>query len=98
MDNIDMILDALVRPGASGISRNMKKGISQLSFLDDMAIGDVLELSKKSGFEGVELMLKEEGELSLDSSEKEIEAIKKLAQDIGIEIASLVSLIPWDRR
>ena len=73
----------------------MKKGISQLSFQDEMSVIEVLKLSKKFGFEGVELMLKEEGDFSIDSSESQIKAIGKQAQDIGIEIASLVSLIPW---
>ena len=86
------------RTGARGRGRGeiMKKGISQLCFPDEMGIEDVLSISKKAGFQGVELMVKEEGELSLESSERDIAAIGKIAGDAGIELASLVTLIPWE--
>ena len=49
----------------------MKKGINIWSFPEG-SIKDSLTLSKKAGFEGVELALNGEGELSLNSTEGEI--------------------------
>lgn len=74
----------------------MKKGINFWSFPDNTPLAKAMELAKDAGFEGIEPCLAGSGELSLESSEKEIFQIKKAADDIGIEIASLASWLPWE--
>ncbi|MEA4832752.1 L-ribulose-5-phosphate 3-epimerase UlaE [bioreactor metagenome] len=73
----------------------MKKGINIWSFPSGMTLSEKIVMAKKAGFEGIELSLDEEGELSLKSGEKELGAIKKLASDTGISLPSLASGLYW---
>ena len=75
----------------------MKKGINIWSFPQG-SIKDSLTLAKKAGFEGVELALGAEGELSMTSTESEIKEIKKLADDMGMALYSLSCGLCWDYR
>ncbi len=75
----------------------MKKGINIWSF-PQASIKDNLLLAKKAGFEGVELALNAEGELSMNSSEAEIKNVKKIADDLGLELYSLSCGLCWDYR
>lgn len=75
----------------------MKKGINIWSFPAG-TIKESLTLAKKAGFEGVELALNGEGELSLNSTEKELLAIKKTADDLGLSLYSLSCGLCWDYR
>lgn len=73
----------------------MKKGINIWSFQSGTSLEDAMILAKKCGYDGFELALNKEGELSLLSSEKEILNIKSMANDIGIEIPSLATGLYW---
>ena len=75
----------------------MKKGINIWSFPVG-TIKENLTLAKKAGFEGVELALNGEGELSLQSTEKEITEIRKMAEDMGLKLYSLSCGLCWDYR
>lgn len=72
----------------------MKKGISIWSFPAG-SLKDSFELAKKAGFEGVEVALDETGELSLESTEKDLLKIKEQAKDSGIELYSIASGLYW---
>jgi hexulose-6-phosphate isomerase len=78
----------------------MKKGISYWSFPGGLEgkkkIRDCLLEAKEAGFDGVELALSAEGELSLQSSKSDVEKIKVSADNLGIEISSLASVLFWD--
>ena len=75
----------------------MKKGINIWSFPAG-SIQDNLMLAKNAGFEGVELALNPEGELSVDSTENEIKEIKRVADGLGLSLYSLSSGLCWDYR
>lgn len=75
----------------------MKKGINIWSF-PKATIQENLMLAKNAGFEGVELALNGEGELSLQSTEKEIAEVKKIADDLGLALYSLSCGLCWDYR
>lgn len=75
----------------------MKKGINIWSFPCG-TIKKSLELAKRAGFEGVELALNGEGELSLQSTEKEIIGVRKMAEDMGLKLYSLSCGLCWDYR
>ena len=75
----------------------MKKGINVWSFPQG-TVKDTLTLAKKSGFEGVELALNGEGELSLTSTEAEIKQVKQMADDMGLALYSLSCGLCWDYR
>ncbi len=73
----------------------MKKGINIWSFKSGMTVAECMAMAKDAGFDGIELSLDEQGELGLNSSEKDILRIKKIAEDTGIEIASLATGLYW---
>ena len=75
----------------------MKKGINVWSFPQG-TIKDSLNLAKSAGFEGVELALNAEGELSMTSTDKEINSIKNMANDMGLSLYSLSCGLCWDYR
>lgn len=75
----------------------MKKGINIWSFPQG-TIKDSLTLAKKAGFEGVELALNGEGELSMQSTEAEIKQVKAMADDMGLSLYSLSCGLCWDYR
>ena len=75
----------------------MKKGINIWSFPQG-TIKESLTLAKKAGFEGVELALGGSGELSMQSTESEIKAVKKTADDLGLALYSLSCGLCWDYR
>lgn len=73
----------------------MKKGISIWSF-PAMSLNDSFALAKKAGFEGVEVALDENnGEITLNSTEKELLEIKKQAENNGIKLYSVASGLYW---
>lgn len=72
----------------------MKKGISVWSF-KSQSLAEIFNLAKKAGFEGVEVALDESGEVSLSTSEKELQNVKKKASDCGIVLYSLASGLYW---
>ena len=73
----------------------MKKGINIWSFKSGMTIAECMTMAKDAGYDGIELSLNEEGELSLNSTEKDILKIKEMAENEGIEIASLATGLYW---
>ena len=75
----------------------MKKGINIWSFPQD-SIKNNLALAKKAGFDGVELSLGNNDELTLTSTEKEIKEVKKIADGLGLSLYSLCCNSCWDLR
>jgi hexulose-6-phosphate isomerase len=61
-----------------------------------MPLADVFALAKKAGFEGVEVALGMEGEISLNSTEADLLKVKKAADDCGIQLYSLSCGLYWD--
>ncbi|MGM8364889.1 sugar phosphate isomerase/epimerase family protein [Virgibacillus sp. W0181] len=74
----------------------MKKGINYWSFQDGTPVYDAMVIAKNARFDGIEFCLADTGELSLESTDKEILQVKEQAAEIGIEMASLASWLPWE--
>jgi hexulose-6-phosphate isomerase len=80
----------------------MKKSISYWSFSGGLEGKPQLDLkgcmkkAKEAGFEGVELVVAETGELTLDSTREDMEGIAQVAKDVGIELSSLATGLLWD--
>ena len=72
----------------------MKKGISIWSFAET-DLRKCMELAKDAGFDGLELALDEHGLVSMDSTKEDIEKVKKMAEEVGIELYSLASGLYW---
>jgi len=75
----------------------MKKSINQWAFPypERMNLRECFQLAKDAGFDGIELNYDEENDLSPKSGTKEYKEIRKMADDIGIEISGLCSFLFW---
>lgn len=74
----------------------MYKSINQWSFPEGMRISEMMRQAKALGFDAFEPALSETGELSLESSDAEILAIRDEAKRIGIRLSSLASGLSWN--
>ncbi len=72
----------------------MKKGISIWSFAES-DLKKCFEIAKKAGFDGVEVALDETGPISLASTKEDILAVKKMAEEVGVELYSVASGLYW---
>lgn len=82
---------------ASGTRYDMKKSINLWAFPypDRMNLRECLQLAKDAGFDGIELNYDLENDLSPKSGPKDYAAIRKMADEIGIEISGLCSFLFW---
>lgn len=80
----------------------MKKSINYWSFpgvlsgKPELQLRDCMELAKNAGFDGIELTLKEKGEMNLNSSRQQIIKIAGMAKEVGIGLSSLATGLLWD--
>ncbi len=75
----------------------MKKSINLWAFPypDKMSLRQCLELAKNAGFDGIELNYDLDSELSPKSGTTEFVQIRKMAEEVGIEISGLCSFLFW---
>ena len=76
---------------------NVRKSINLWAFPypQRMNLRECLQLAKDAGFDGIELNYDLENDLSPKSGAKEYAAIRKLADQIGIQISGLCSFLFW---
>ncbi len=72
----------------------MKKGISIWSFRES-SLRKCFQMAKAAGFDGVELALEEQGELSLNTTPEEIAAIAVAAKEEGVALYSVACGLGW---
>jgi len=72
----------------------MKKGISIWSFAES-DIKECFRLAKDAGFDGVEVALAMDGPVTMDSTKEEMQALKALAESMGLELYSVASGLYW---
>lgn len=73
----------------------MKAGASVWCFPNDWSLQRIFRFAKEAGFDGVELALAEEGEVNLNSTYEEMQSLKKMADECGIELYSVASGLYW---
>ncbi len=75
----------------------MKKSINLWAFPypQRMNLRECLQLAKDAGFDGIELNYDLENDLSPQSTTADYHKIRKMADDIGIEISGLCSFLFW---
>jgi L-ribulose-5-phosphate 3-epimerase len=75
----------------------MKKSINLWAFPypQRMTLRECLQLAKDAGFDGIELNYDEVNDLSPKAGPKELRAIRKAAEEIGIAISGLCSFLFW---
>lgn len=72
----------------------MKKGISYWAF-GGKTYAEAFAFAKEHGFDGVEVTLDDSGEVTMESTDEEILAIKKQAEDAGIQLYSVATGLFW---
>lgn len=74
----------------------MLKSINQWSFPQGMTLRQMIQMAKDAGFDAFEPALSERGELSLESSDQDIAAVRRASEEIGLPLCSLASGLYWD--
>ena len=67
----------------------MKKGLTQICLGGNSLIRDALQLCKETGYEGLEILLTEGGELTLQSGPSDYDAIRRMSVEAGVELTSI---------
>ena len=67
----------------------MKKGLTQICLGRDSSVRDGLQLCKELGYAGFEIILTENGDLTLNSTAADFARIRALSAEFGIEITSI---------
>ncbi len=93
---------ATTKPGGDPLKGSpkryaMKKSINQWAFPypQRMNLKECFQLAKDAGFDGIELNYDLENDLSPGASMKDYQAIRRLADKIGIRISGLCSFLFW---
>ena len=73
----------------------MKKGVSFFSFAQDVNIREAVAEAKNAGYDGIELVLTDEGSLNMASSDRELLEIRRIAEDLGLSIHSVGAWNLW---
>lgn len=74
----------------------MKTSVSFYTFGQDVDIREACEQAKKAGYDGVELCISENGPLNMKTSEKEMLEIRRMVNDMGLEISSVGAWNMWE--
>lgn len=76
---------------------DMKKSINLWAFPypQRMSLAECLRLAKEAGFDGVELNYDLENDLSPKATARDLAALRKLADQVGIAISGLCSFLFW---
>ena len=76
---------------------DMKKSINlwALPYPERMTLRECLEVVKEAGFDGVELNYDLESDISPKSGAREFEAIRAMAEEIGLAVSGLCSFLFW---
>lgn len=82
---------------ASAKRYDLKKSINLWAFPypERMTLRECLQLAKDAGFDGIELNYDLDNDLSPKAGTKEFQAIRKMADSIGISISGLCSFLFW---
>jgi hexulose-6-phosphate isomerase len=76
---------------------DMKKSINLWAFPypQRMTLRECLQLARDAGFDGIELNYDLDNDLSPKAGAKELRAVRKAAEEIGIAISGLCSFLYW---
>jgi hexulose-6-phosphate isomerase len=67
----------------------MKKGLTQICLGGNSLIRDTLQLCKEIGYQGLEILLTETGELTMNAGPAEYAAIRRMSETAGVALTSI---------
>ena len=73
----------------------MKQAVSFYTFSENVNFREAMEVAKKAGYEGVELVVSETGELNMKTTDKEMAAMGRMANDLGLSVCSVGAWNLW---
>ncbi|NMA08520.1 MAG: sugar phosphate isomerase/epimerase [Clostridiales bacterium] len=71
----------------------MKKAINAWAYPADMPIAERMRLAADAGYDGIELIFTEEGDISLQCSDGALAEYRKIAEDYGLRIQSIIASV-----
>lgn len=74
----------------------MKTAVSFYSFDQSVSFLEACQQSKKAGYDGVELVVSENGELNMHSTDGEMARMRTMINDMGLEICSVGAWNIWE--
>ena len=74
----------------------MKTAVSFYTFGQDVDLREACEQARKAGYDGVELCLSEAGQLNMKTPEKELTAIRRMVEDMGLQVCSVGAWNLWE--
>ena len=78
----------------NGEGCSLKKSISYWSFVGKSAF-EAMTLAKDAGFDGIELTLDGSGDLTMDTTDAQLNALKDWAERLGLALPSMASGLYW---
>ncbi len=67
----------------------MKKGLTQICLGRTSSIKDALQLCKEIGYQGLEILLTENGELNMRSGQQDYASLLRMSREAGVELTSI---------
>src|SRR5262245_14762163 len=67
----------------------MRKGLSQIILGGQARITDNVTLCRETGYEGLEILMTDSGELTPDAGEAEYREVRRIGEEAGIAFPSL---------
>ena len=74
----------------------MKTAVSFYTFGQDVDLREACEQAKRAGYDGVELCISEGGQLNMKTDEKRLLEIRRMTEDMGLEICSVGAWNMWE--
>lgn len=70
----------------------MKKGLTQICLGGESRVKDALQLCRDTDYQGLELLMTESGDLTLQSGPTDYEAVLRMGKEAGIEFTSICAI------
>jgi hexulose-6-phosphate isomerase len=74
----------------------MKTGVSFYTFGQKVDIAEACEHSKSAGYDGVELVLSEQGGLNMKTTDADMLRMRRMIEDMGLKVCSIGAWNMWE--
>ena len=68
----------------------MKKGLNAWTFPNEMPMKQRMQIAARAGYDGFECLYENDGYVGMNSTDSDLKLVRKYAEDLGIEIPSIV--------
>lgn len=75
----------------------MMKSVSFWAFPGELSVAERMDMAKAAGFEGIELTLEGEGEITMDSAAADMAQYVDMAADKGLQLMTFATGLAWEK-